>query len=89
MVAHMQSGMSQSEFARATEVSVGTLQEWEQGRKVPSTMAWGRSVCPKHRGWGAVQQSHRINGISHSRRHLDCLCGDGSFQLLAYFGKTT
>ena len=32
-------GLSQSEFARATGVSVRTLQEWEQGRKVPSGAA--------------------------------------------------
>jgi putative transcriptional regulator len=35
----MRSGLSQSEFARATGVSVRTLQEWEQGRKVPSGAA--------------------------------------------------
>jgi len=39
MAARMQSGLSQSEFARATGVSVRTLQEWEQGRKVPSGAA--------------------------------------------------
>ena len=39
MAARMQSGMSQSEFARATGVSVRTLQEWDQGRKVPSGAA--------------------------------------------------
>ena len=39
MAARSQSGMSQSEFARATGVSVRTLQEWEQGRKVPSGAA--------------------------------------------------
>lgn len=33
------SGMSQAEFARATGVSVRTLQEWEQGRKQPSGAA--------------------------------------------------
>jgi putative transcriptional regulator len=31
--------LSQAEFARATGVSVRTLQEWEQGRKVPSGAA--------------------------------------------------
>jgi putative transcriptional regulator len=31
--------MSQSEFASACRVSVRTLQEWEQGRKVPSGAA--------------------------------------------------
>ena len=36
MAARAQSGLSQSEFARATGVSVRTRQEWEQGRKVPS-----------------------------------------------------
>lgn len=30
------SGLSQSEFARRIGVSVRTIQEWEQGRKVPS-----------------------------------------------------
>ena len=39
LAARTQSGMSQSEFARATGVSVRTLQEWEQGRKVPSGAA--------------------------------------------------
>ncbi len=39
VAARTQSGMSQSEFARATGVSVRTLQEWEQGRKVPSGAA--------------------------------------------------
>ena len=39
MAARSQAGMSQSEFARATGVSVRTLQEWEQGRKVPSGAA--------------------------------------------------
>lgn len=39
MAARMQSGLTQSEFARATGVSVRTLQEWEQGRKVPSGAA--------------------------------------------------
>ena len=39
VAARMQSGMSQSAFARATGVSVRTLQEWEQGRKVPSGAA--------------------------------------------------
>jgi len=39
MAARAQSGLSQSEFARATGVSVRTLQEWEQGRKVPSGAA--------------------------------------------------
>ena len=39
MAARAQSGLSQSGFARATGVSVRTLQEWEQGRKVPSGAA--------------------------------------------------
>lgn len=39
LAARSQSGLSQSEFARATGVSVRTLQEWEQGRKVPSGAA--------------------------------------------------
>ena len=39
MAARAKSGLSQSEFARATDVSVRTLQEWEQGRKVPSGAA--------------------------------------------------
>ncbi len=39
MAARMRSGMSQAEFARATGISVRTLQEWEQGRKVPSGAA--------------------------------------------------
>jgi len=37
--ARTQAGLSQAEFARATGVSVRTLQEWEQGRKVPSGAA--------------------------------------------------
>lgn len=39
LAARSQSGLSQSEFAKATGVSVRTLQEWEQGRKVPSGAA--------------------------------------------------
>ena len=39
MAARAQSGLSQSEFARATGVSVRTIQEWEQGRKAPSGAA--------------------------------------------------
>ena len=39
MALRTQSGLSQSEFARATGVSVRTLQEWEQGRKIPSGAA--------------------------------------------------
>ncbi|MEI8327221.1 MAG: helix-turn-helix domain-containing protein [Betaproteobacteria bacterium] len=39
MAARSHSGLSQSQFARATGVSVRTLQEWEQGRKVPSGAA--------------------------------------------------
>ena len=39
MAARAQSGMSQSEFAKATGVPLRTLQEWEQGRKVPSGAA--------------------------------------------------
>ena len=39
LAARTQAGLSQSEFARATGVSVRTLQEWEQGRKVPSGAA--------------------------------------------------
>jgi putative transcriptional regulator len=39
LAARTQAGLSQSEFARATGVSVRTLQEWEQVRKVPSGAA--------------------------------------------------
>ena len=39
MALRTQSGLSQSEFARATGGSVRTLQEWEQGRKIPSGAA--------------------------------------------------
>jgi putative transcriptional regulator len=39
LAARTQAGLSQSEFARATGLSVRTLQEWEQGRKVPSKAA--------------------------------------------------
>jgi putative transcriptional regulator len=39
LAARTQSGLSQSAFARATGVSVRTLQEWEQGRKIPSGAA--------------------------------------------------
>ena len=39
LAARTQAGLSQSEFARVTGVSVRTLQEWEQGRKVPSGAA--------------------------------------------------
>lgn len=39
LAVRMRAGMSQRDFARATGVSVRTLQEWEQGRKVPSGAA--------------------------------------------------
>ncbi|BDT70270.1 antitoxin HigA-2 [Comamonadaceae bacterium OS-1] len=39
LAARAQSGLSQAAFAKATGVSVRTLQEWEQGRKVPSGAA--------------------------------------------------
>ncbi len=39
LAARTQACLSQSEFARATGVSVRTLQEWEQGRKIPSGVA--------------------------------------------------
>lgn len=39
LAARAASGLSQAEFARATGVSVRTLQEWEQGRKKPSGAA--------------------------------------------------
>jgi putative transcriptional regulator len=39
LAARAQSGLSQAAFSRATGVSVRTLQEWEQGRKVPSGAA--------------------------------------------------
>ncbi len=39
LAARTQAGLSQSQFAKATGVSVRTLQEWEQGRKVPSGAA--------------------------------------------------
>lgn len=39
VAARTQSGLSQSAFAKACRVSVRTLQEWEQGRKVPSGAA--------------------------------------------------
>lgn len=39
VAARTASDLSQAEFARATGVSVRTLQEWEQGRKVPSGAA--------------------------------------------------
>lgn len=37
--ARMKSGLSQSEFARALQISPRTLQEWEQGRREPSGAA--------------------------------------------------
>jgi putative transcriptional regulator len=37
--AREKSGLSQSQFARLPGVSVRTLQEWEQGRRGPSTAA--------------------------------------------------
>jgi putative transcriptional regulator len=39
VAARTQSGLSQAAFAKACRVSVRTLQEWEQGRKVPSGAA--------------------------------------------------
>lgn len=37
--ARLQSGLSQSEFAQALQISTRTLQEWEQGRRKPSGSA--------------------------------------------------
>lgn len=39
VAARARSGLSQAAFAKACRVSVRTLQEWEQGRKVPSGAA--------------------------------------------------
>ncbi|MBI3284980.1 MAG: helix-turn-helix domain-containing protein [Burkholderiales bacterium] len=39
VAARMQSGLSQSLFAKLLGVSVRTLQEWEQGRRKPSGAA--------------------------------------------------
>lgn len=39
VAARNQSGLSQVAFAKACRVSVRTLQEWEQDRKVPSGAA--------------------------------------------------
>ena len=39
VAARMASGLSQSEFSQALEISVRTLQEWEQGRRSPSGAA--------------------------------------------------
>lgn len=37
--ARMKSGLSQTEFAQALQISPRTLQEWEQGRRDPSGAA--------------------------------------------------
>ena len=37
--ARMKSGLSQTEFAQALQISPRTLQEWEQGRGVPRGVA--------------------------------------------------
>ena len=37
--ARLKSGLSQTQFARLLGVSVRTLQEWEQGRRLPSRAA--------------------------------------------------
>lgn len=37
--ARMRFGLSQAEFAKLLGVSVGTLQDWEQGRRQPSGAA--------------------------------------------------
>ena len=37
--ARLKSGLSQTEFARALQISPRTLQEWEQGRREPSGAA--------------------------------------------------
>ena len=39
VMAHMKSGLSQSEFAGLLGVSIRTLQDWEQGRRQPSGAA--------------------------------------------------
>ena len=38
-MARLQTGLSQSEFAQALQISPRTLQEWEQGRRSPSGSA--------------------------------------------------
>ncbi|MEO0438975.1 MAG: helix-turn-helix domain-containing protein [Pseudomonadota bacterium] len=37
--ARLKSGLSQTEFAQALQISPRTLQEWEQGRRTPSGAA--------------------------------------------------
>jgi putative transcriptional regulator len=37
--ARMKTGLSQTEFAQALQISARTLQEWEQGRREPSGAA--------------------------------------------------
>ena len=37
--ARLKTGLSQHDFARALQISPRTLQEWEQGRRVPSGAA--------------------------------------------------
>jgi len=37
--ARLKSGLSQSDFAKALQISPRTLQEWEQGRREPSGAA--------------------------------------------------
>ncbi|MCB1697709.1 MAG: helix-turn-helix domain-containing protein, partial [Halioglobus sp.] len=37
--ARLKSGLSQTEFAQALQISPRTLQEWEQGRREPSGAA--------------------------------------------------
>ncbi len=39
VAARQKSGLSQSQFARALQISVRTLQGWEQGRRHPSGAA--------------------------------------------------
>lgn len=47
--ARMKSGLSQSEFSKLLGVSVRTLQDWEQGRRVPSGAAKTLIAIAEHR----------------------------------------
>ena len=53
-------GLSQSEFARLLGVSVRTLQEWEQGRRIPSGPA-RRLLTLAHKNPKALCQRTKLN----------------------------
>lgn len=73
--ARQSTGLSQSEFASALSISKRTLQEWEQGRRVPSEAAQALiRIARNIPRWCAKRSPERSGGSgrleSASRNHL-------------------